>query len=94
LLDKYKQNSQSQAIVSELMVLANSLIADYMSKNKIPCIYRHQEEPLEVVDFNSDLNPIILMYKQRRFMKKSEVTTNPMEHHGLGLKSYTQRPLV
>lgn len=90
ILDKYKQNSPSQLIVSELMILANSLVADFMNKNKIPCIYRHQEEPLEIVDFNDQINPVIQMYKQRRFMKKSEVSTNPQEHHGLGLKSYTQ----
>jgi exoribonuclease-2 len=90
ILDKYKQNSPSQLLVSELMVLANSLVADFMFKNKIPCIYRHQEEPIETVNFNNDVNPVVLMYKQRRFMKKSEVSTIPQEHHGLGLKSYTQ----
>ena len=89
-LDKHRQNSQSQLIVSELMVLANSLIAEYMSDNKIPCIYRHQEEPLEIVDFSTEANPVIAMYKQRRFMKKSEVSTIPSEHSGLGLKAYSQ----
>lgn len=90
IFDKYKQNSPSQLLVSELMILANSLVAEYMFKNKIPCIYRHQEEPVEIVDFNTDINPVIMMYKQRRFMKKSEVSTIPQDHHGLGLKYYTQ----
>lgn len=90
ILGKYKQNSISQQLISELMVLANSLAAEYMQKKKIPTIYRHQDEPVEVVDFNSNIHPSILMYKQRRFMKKSETSTIPMEHHGLGLKSYTQ----
>lgn len=90
ILDKYKQNSPSQLLVSELMVLANSLVADFMNENKIPSIYRHQEEPIEIVDFKNDINPLILMYKQRRFMKKSEVSTIPQAHHGLGLNSYTQ----
>ncbi|MBC7475884.1 MAG: RNB domain-containing ribonuclease [Candidatus Sericytochromatia bacterium] len=90
VISKYKQNSSSQAIISELMVFANSLIAEYTYKNKIPCIYRYQDEPSEVIDFNSDINPIILMYKQRRFMKKSETSTVANEHHGLGLNSYTQ----
>ncbi len=90
VISKYKQNSPSQAIISELMVFANSLIAEYTYKNKIPCIYRYQDEPSEVIDFNSDINPIILMYKQRRFMKKSETSTVANEHHGLGLNSYTQ----
>ncbi len=90
ILDKHKQNSASQLIVSELMVLANSLVAEYMSENKIPCIYRHQEEPLETINFSLEENAIIGMYKQRRFMKRSEVSTKPSEHFGLGLKAYCQ----
>jgi exoribonuclease-2 len=90
IIGKYKQSSLSQLLVSELMVNANGLIAEFLFKKKVPCIFRFQEEPLEIIDFNSELNPAILMFRQRRFMKKSETSTNPSEHHGLGLRFYTQ----
>lgn len=89
-LGKYKQNSPSQQIVSELMILSNSLVAEFCNKNKIPCIYRYQDEPLEVVEPDEKLPNMVSMFRQRRFMKKSEVSTIPSEHHGLGLKFYTQ----
>jgi len=90
LIQQYKQNSQSQELVSELMIFANSFVAEYLYNNKIPCIYRFQDEPFELVDLNSDLEPIVLMFQQRRFMKKSEISIIPSDHCGLGLKFYTQ----
>ena len=72
------------------MIFANSLVAEYCYNNKIPCVFRFQDEPVELVDLNSDLDPIILMFQQRRFMKKSETSIIPSEHSGLGLKFYTQ----
>jgi exoribonuclease-2 len=90
VLGKYKQNSPSQQIISELMVLSNSLAGEFCNKNKIPCIYRYQDEPVEVVEPDEKLPNIVSMFRQRRFMKKSEVSTIPSEHHGLGLKFYTQ----
>jgi exoribonuclease-2 len=90
IIGKYKQNSMSQLLVSELMVQANSIIGEHLFKKKIPCIFKYQEEPSEIIDFNSNLNPAILMFRQRRFMKKSETSINPSEHHGLGLRFYSQ----
>lgn len=88
---KYKNNSSTQMLVSEYMILANYIMAEYLYKNKIPCIYRSQEEPSEVLDINgSDIEKLISMFKQRRYMKKSEVSVFPNEHHGLGIKLYCQ----
>ncbi|MEK7433530.1 MAG: RNB domain-containing ribonuclease [Cyanobacteriota bacterium] len=89
-IGKYKNNSPTQGIISEVMILANYVVAEYSNKNKIPCIYRSQEEPIETIDFDPDANDIVNMFKQRRLMKKSEVSTIPNIHHGLGIKFYCQ----
>lgn len=85
-VDKEKQismkivnrDSASQNLVSELMILANALIAKKMASEQVPLIYRTQEK-LEGVE-NSN----------RPIMKKSTLSTLPAPHAGLGLDVYTQ----
>ncbi|GIW23377.1 MAG: ribonuclease [Candidatus Sericytochromatia bacterium] len=88
-ISKYKDYN-SNIIVSEIMILANNLVAEFCLKNKIPCIYRYQDEPSQIIEFSADIDPILLSYKQRKLIKKSEVSTISKFHYGLGLDSYTQ----
>jgi len=88
-ISKYKEY-QSNLIVSEIMILANTLVAEFCSNNKIPCIYRFQDEPSQIIEFSADIDPVLLFYKQRKFIKKSEVSTINKFHSGLGVNSYTQ----
>jgi len=88
-LKRIDQVGPSQRLVSELMVLANQLIAEHLQERRIPAIYRSQaapDEPLALVDGN---DPVALA-RQRRQMKRSEMTLEPKPHFGLGLTVYTQ----
>lgn len=88
-LSKYKEYN-SNTIVSEIMILANNLVAEFCINNRIPCIYRYQDEPSEIIEFSADVEPVLLFYKQRKFIRKSEISTVSKFHAGLGLTSYTQ----
>ena len=77
----------SSRIVSELMILANSSISEYMLKNSIPSIYRSQDESLNLEIANIHGNPDFSFYKN---VTPLVISTNPKPHHGLGVDIYSQ----
>ncbi|PYR98056.1 MAG: hypothetical protein DMG16_22290 [Acidobacteria bacterium] len=78
-ITKINPNSSSRFIVSEMMILANGLAADFASLNSIPVIYRTQE-PREALAFE----------RLRKTFKRSRLSLTPGLHSGLGLSAYTQ----
>lgn len=92
VIKKIKQDSKGQILVSEFMILANYLVAEFCEKNKIPCIFRIQESIDEEID-NTPVtyseNPILLL-KQRRMLKKTDFSVTPAKHFSLGISLYTQ----
>ena len=77
-LKTVERDSAAQQLVSELMILANSQVAQIMHRAEIPLIYKVQEEPKETLP---DGRPLL---------KRAEMTTRADVHYGLGLESYTQ----
>lgn len=77
-LKRIERNSPAQQLVSELMILANHLVAKQLGEARLPLIYKVQEAPL---DFLSDGRPLL---------KRAEMSTRPGLHYGLGLDVYTQ----
>src|SRR5439155_11895532 len=51
-------NSPSRFVVSEMMILANGLSADFASANSLPVIYRTQE-PREALAVEDTLSPAL-----------------------------------
>jgi exoribonuclease-2 len=82
-------DSPSRFIVSEMMILANQLVAQVAADNSIPMIYRSQGPPKEDVVPPEEYDPVVL---NRIFPKleKGKLTMIPQPHSGLGLKVYTQ----
>jgi exoribonuclease-2 len=80
--------SRSQILVSEWMVFANYLVGLYCSQNKIPALYRIQEAPSQI--FSAEDGDWVNLYRQRKVIRKGEVSTQPSPHFGLGLKVYLQ----
>jgi exoribonuclease-2 len=83
-------NSPSRFIVSEMMILANGLSADFASVNALPVIYRIQEprETLAVED--TPIVEALAFEKLRKTFKRSRLSLTPGLHSGLGLSAYTQ----
>lgn len=75
-------------LVSECMVLANQMAAEFLRDNHIPAIYRSQPSPKSklVSGITTDIK---LNYRQRRFISRGVTSQEPEFHSGLGLKAYT-----
>ena len=80
-------NYNSYQIVSELMILTNSKIAQFMKDNEIPSIFRNQEVSNNlVIDSIDNENS----FKFFRNVSPLIISTKSSPHHGLGLDSYVQ----
>jgi len=86
LLDPH---SPSRRLVSEMMVLANRLTAQYALRHDIPVIYRVQDPPSEPVRSLATYDPVEFE-RQVRKLKRTRLSTIPQPHAGLGLELYTQ----
>lgn len=78
LLKRVERDSPAQRLVSEMMILANHLVARRLGEARIPLIYKVQDAPSETL---ADGRPLL---------KRAEMTTRPGLHYGLGLDAYTQ----
>lgn len=86
------QRSYSRKIISELMILMNTTIAEFAATNEIPFIYRSQEMPSE--DYKHYLQPDyydpIMNDKLIRLLRPSNFSSLPNKHYGLGVDFYSQ----
>jgi len=86
---KRDRESPAQKMVSELMILANSLAALFLKEKGIPAIYRSQMEPRENIKISpQDKFDPLQAYRLRRIMNRVEVSTRPSRHFGLGVDAY------
>ncbi len=73
--------------IAEAMILINTLTAEFLYKNHIPAIYRSQPQPSEIIEnFEENLYSKLL---QLKYLAKSELSTQPAYHSGLGVDYYT-----
>ncbi|WP_051305683.1 ribonuclease catalytic domain-containing protein [Desulfogranum mediterraneum] len=81
-------DTPSRNLVSELMILANGVAAEYLATREAPGLFRSQPPPKRrlIAGVNNSLQDIAL---QRRFLSRGELTAHPKPHSGLGLNSYT-----
>ncbi len=75
-------------LVSECMVLANKIAADFLVKHKLPALFRSQPPPRDRL-FKGTTKNLKLNYRQRRLISKGILDTTPGFHSGLGLNAYT-----
>ncbi len=87
LLFKRDRESPSQKMVSEFMILANSLSALFLKQKGIPTIYRGQMEPREKVPPMEKFDAL-QAYRLRRIMNRVEISTRPQRHAGIGAEAY------
>ena len=83
----------SRVLVSECMILANALAADFCSEHGIPVLYRIQPPPANMPGqeaLDALPNDLIRAYTMRRCMMPAASSMTPGLHAGLGLDRYTQ----
>jgi len=84
---KRDRETESQVLVSELMVLANYCASRIFTKTAFPVLYRKQNQPVQ----NSDPGPdpsLFDLFSLRKNFGRVDIGTDPESHRGLGLDSY------
>lgn len=84
-MDEYK----SRDMVAESMMMTGSYTARYARDNNIPIPYVTQPAPEGDLPETEEGN-LASMFQLRRFMKRSQVSTIPGPHSGMGLPVYTR----
>jgi exoribonuclease-2 len=95
-VDRHKQitvrvidrEAPSQVLVSEFMILANSLVGQFCAQRQIPIIYRGQAAPRETFPTSQTYDPV-LHYRQQRAMHPARTGLEPTRHSSLGVDVYT-----
>ena len=90
------RSTPARDLVSEMMVLCNSLIADYCKVNDIPASYRSQSAPdvsdLDLYDDEGVLRPLTRLqrYRLMRRFTPAVIGVTATPHVGLGVDAYIQ----
>ena len=86
----------SRILVSEMMILFNSLAAKFFAANKIPALYRHQSFPNQLDQTNihnlyqTSGEEISKNYHLLRSLPQTKLTAEPLPHYSLGVPCYIQ----
>jgi len=78
----------SRVLISEFMILANSLAAEFIANREIPGLYRSQPPPRQrlIEGYEKDL---FINVRQRKNLSPMTLSTKPKPHSGLGVTPYT-----
>jgi exoribonuclease-2 len=74
-------------LISELMIMANSLMAAYLKRLGVPAVYRSQPAPKERL-YKGDEGSLFQNVMQRRLLNRFILSSEPDHHSGLGLEAY------
>ena len=83
-----ERESLSQVLVSELMIQANRLFAEFLVERQIPAIFRSQPGPLEKITLGDEYDPVT-SYRAEKALAKGDLSSQPAPHSTLGLAAYT-----
>ncbi|MBU8909664.1 MAG: RNB domain-containing ribonuclease [Desulfobacterales bacterium] len=84
---KIDRENPARMLVSEMMIFANSLMAEFLAKNDMPAVFRSQTPPKQRL-FNGVETSLTLNFMQRKQLSRAMVGTDPEIHSGLGVKAY------
>ncbi len=82
------RNSPSRLLVSEMMIMANWIMAEFLRRQDIPAVFRSQPEPRGRLYQNPDEATLFQNWMQRRMLSRVVLATVPEYHSGLGLNAY------
>ena len=86
------EDNRARKLVAEMMILAGEVAAKYGQDHNLPLPYRGQPQPELPPEEELILIPVgpARSCAVRRCMPKSEMSTSPSRHAGLGLNTYSQ----
>ncbi|MBF0202393.1 MAG: RNB domain-containing ribonuclease [Desulfamplus sp.] len=86
-ISRIDRENPSRMLISELMILANSLMAEFLTKNGTPAIFRSQPDPKQRL-FHGIEPSLFLNCMQRRHLNRAVIGTRAEHHSGLGVNAY------
>jgi exoribonuclease II len=84
---RLNRESPARLIVSELMILANWLMAKALARWGLPAIFRGQPAPRERL-YTGEEGTLFQHHMQRKLLSRLVLDTRPHPHVGLGLDAY------
>ena len=87
IVNKTNRESPARLLVSEIMIMANWLMAEFLIKHGLPAIYRSQPDPRERL-FKENGGTLYQNWMQRKFLSRFVLSPGPERHSGLGLNAY------
>lgn len=82
------RESPAQIMVSELMILANSLFANFLTERGAPAIFRSQAPPIEHFELGEEYDPVV-SYRCKRFLSRGDLGIRPAPHSTMAVDAYT-----
>ncbi len=86
-ISKIDRENPSRMLISEIMILANSLMAEFLTEHNTPAVFRSQSDPKTRL-FKGVETSIFLNCMQRKQLCRAVIGIKPEHHSGLGLNSY------
>lgn len=87
VISRISRESPARMIVSEIMIMANWLMAQRLAANQMPAVFRSQPEPRERIVKGED-SSLFDNLMQRRALSRFIISAEPGRHVGLGLDCY------
>ncbi|RJP95347.1 MAG: RNB domain-containing ribonuclease [Desulfobacteraceae bacterium] len=85
---KSDRESPGRMFVSEMMILANWLMARFLAEKNMPAIFRAQHDPKARLFSQKKESTLFQNWMQRRMLNRVIISPKPEPHSGLGLDKY------
>jgi exoribonuclease-2 len=86
-VNRINRESPGRMLISELMIMANWLMAKFLKQHGVPAVYRSQPAPKERL-FKGNEGSLFQNAMQRRLLSRFILSSEPDHHSGLGLEAY------
>lgn len=84
---RINRESPGRMLVSEIMIMANWLMAKFLAEHNMPAIFRSQTAPRERL-YKRNEGTLFKNWMQRRLLNRFVLGHEPEHHSGLGLNAY------
>ncbi|RLC17472.1 MAG: exoribonuclease II [Deltaproteobacteria bacterium] len=86
-VSRINRESPGRMLVAELMIMANWLMAKFLSDHQVPAIFRSQPEPRGRL-FKNNEGTLYQNWAQRKLLNRFALGHEAHHHAGLGLEAY------
>lgn len=84
---RVEREAPGRLLVSEIMILANSVMAGFLKNHHMPAVFRSQPGPRERL-YQEDNGSLFQNWMQRKLLSRFVLGTKGERHDGLGLDAY------